>query len=321
MNTAITGTTGFIGHMVLQHLLAAPGNDIVVAIDRHAPPCQHPRLRYVCVDLTSANAHEKLARIFRTHACDTVVHAALHSQPKRDQEYSHELLSIGTMYLLHAIGAAGVKKLIVSSTTEVYGAHPTNPNFLTESHRPRGGVLSAFLRDKIAVENQCLEFAREHPECVVTILRPCTILGPHIGNYKTHLLRRPIIPTVMGFDPLVQFVHEHDVLRAFCLAIEKNAPGIFNIVGDGVLPLSRALAMIGKTRIPIPSPLFFQGNAILWHLNIEELPPQHIHFLKYPCVADGSAAKRALGFHPIYALQDVLFSFQAKHHDTRGRHA
>lgn len=307
---AITGTRGFIGGMLLQALLRRPHPPHVIAIDVSPPTGISGPFTFFPCDLTSPSAAQQLADFLRTNHCDTLVHAAVHSQPKRNEEFSHELLAIGTMYLLHAVKASGVKKLIVSSTTEVYGAYPDNPNFLTEEHPLRGKRLSGFLRDKVAVEQQCAAFAEHCRGVTVTVLRPCTILGPQIRSYKTHLLKEEAIPTVMGYDPLVQFVHEEDVLQAFLLAIRRKAPGAYNIVGDGVLPLSRALRLIGKINVPVPSALLHGATWMLWHLNIQQTPPTHIRFWQYPCVADGAKAKAQLGFQPSYALTKILISFQ-----------
>jgi UDP-glucose 4-epimerase len=301
---------------VLRALAARKRPPHILAIDRH-PPAPLPQcVTFFPCDLTSPTADQELTKCFRRHHCTTMIHAALHSQPKRQHEYSHELQSIGTMYLLHAADAARVRKIILSSTTEVYGAFPDNPNFLTEEHPLRGHRLSSFLRDRVDVERQFAQFAKAHPKRTVTILRPCTILGPEIRNYKTHLLKRPAIATIMGYDPLIQCVHEHDVERAFGLAIDHNVPGAFNIVGDGVIPLSRALSLMGKVRVPVPKPLLWGSTALLWHLNVEETPPTHMQFWQYPCVADGMKAKRVLKFTPVYSLEEVLLSFQPREDAT-----
>lgn len=310
---AIIGTTGFIGGMLLRTLCARKRRPRIIALDLAPPSGEHGPYEFVRCDLTAPHAGRALAKLFQDTHCDVVIHAALHSQPKRNQEYAHELLSIGTMQVLHAVAASPVAKLILSSTTEVYGAFPDNPNFLTEAHPLRGGSISSFLRDKVDVERQVAHFAQQHPERHVIALRPCTILGPHIRNYKTHLLKQDVLCTVLGFDPQVQFVHENDVTRAYELAIRKSVSGCFNIVGDGVVPLSRALALIGKTQIPLPSPLLRSGTALLWHLHVQRTPPSHIDFLKYPCIADGQRAKHVLGFAPVFTLREVLFSFTQAH--------
>lgn len=310
---AITGTNGFIGGMVLGALLKHK-TIRVIAIDRAAPVIRARNLQFVACDLTSDHADQELTKLFHRTKCDTVVHAALHSQPKRDAEYTHELQSIGTMYLLHAIAASAVRKLIVSSTTDVYGAYPDNPNFLSEAHPLRGRRLGAFLRDKVDVEQQVARFAAAQPQRVVTVLRPCTILGPQIRNYKTHLLKHPIIATVLGFDPLVQFVHEADVARAFVIAILQDHPGAYNIVGADVVPLSRALAFMRKTQLPIPGTLLELTLTALWHLELEQTPPSHIHFLKYPCVADGRKAAQDFGFRSEHTLEETLQGYRGVAH-------
>ena len=80
-------------------------------------------------------------------------HCAFPITPLRDQSKAHELQSIGTMYLLNACAEQNIQKFILASTTDVYGAHPTNPNYLTEKHVARGGFKSRFIRDKVDAEN------------------------------------------------------------------------------------------------------------------------------------------------------------------------
>lgn len=310
---AITGTSGFIGSMLLRALVAERPRATILAIDRQPPECPERGYRFLSLDLTDPEAGAALAAAFRKHRCTTVVHAAVPTQPRRDVEATHELLSIGTMHLLIAAEKARVRHYCCASTTDVYGAFPTNPNFLTERHALRGAELGAFLRDKVDVEKQFLRHQQKHPKDSVTILRPCTILGPTIHNYKTHYLQHPIIPTVMGYDPLVQFVHESDVVRAFRMAIAKRVRGTFNLVGHGVLPLSRALAMAQRIRIPIASPLLRVAGEICWQLDLSEAPPTHLNFLQYPCVADGAKARRELGFTSVYSSQEALLSFVHAH--------
>ena len=95
-------------------------------------------------------------------------------------------------------------------------------------------------------------FRDEHPDTVVTTLRTAATLGPTIRNFATRFFARPVAPTLMGYDPLMQFVHERDVVDAFALAVDDDFPGEFNIVGDGVLPYSTILAMMGKVPLPMP---------------------------------------------------------------------
>ncbi|MBI3541577.1 MAG: NAD-dependent epimerase/dehydratase family protein, partial [Deltaproteobacteria bacterium] len=224
---AITGTAGFIGSSLLKSLEEDPRYTEIIAIDFRKPPFETKKTRFYRFDLTETLADSKLLEIFEKENVETVIHAAFPVSPPHNLSWAHELVSVGTMYVLDACAAKKIKKLIVASTTEVYGAHPTNPNFLTEKHPLRGGFKSRFLRDKIEAENQVLKYQKKHPETVVTVLRPCTILGPNIKNYKTTFLQRSVFFTVMGYDPLYQCVHEDDVIRAFKLSIENDFPGVF----------------------------------------------------------------------------------------------
>ncbi|MDO8527094.1 MAG: NAD-dependent epimerase/dehydratase family protein [Deltaproteobacteria bacterium] len=312
---AITGTGSFLGSTLLKALEEDPRFHTILAIDKAKPPFKLKKAKWIEADLTEADIHSPLAKLFKKHHCKTLVHAALLNQPQRDLEQAHEVQSIGTLHLLMAAAAGDVHKLILASTTDVYGAFPDNPNFLTEEHPTRGGQLSSFLKDKVDVERQFLAFAEKYPKKVVTLLRPATILGPTVNNFKTHFLQNQFIPTVMGFDPLLQFVHEADVIRAFHLVIEKNFPGIFNVVAKGVLPLSRAIHIVGKLPIPIPTFLLYPSAELLWYLDIGLAPASHLNFLKYLCIADGTKAWHKLGFEPVYTSQEALMSFMGKELD------
>ncbi len=306
---ALTGTSGFVGGSLLRALEKNPRYHRLIAIDTRKPSVRTKKTKYYQLDLTETLADSKLLEIFEKENVDTVVHAAFPVSPPQDLAWAHELISVGTMYVLDACAAKKVRKLIIASTTEVYGAHSTNPNFLTEEHPLRGGFKSRFLKDKIEAENQALRFAKKNPDTVVTILRPCTILGPTVHNYKTSFLEPPVIVTVMGYDPLFQFVHEEDVVRAFMTAIEKNHPGVFNITGDGVLPLSQVLELSGKTVIPVPAPVLYPVVQAFWYLDIFSAPSSRLDFLKYLSVADGTKASEVLEFHPNHSSKEALLSF------------
>ncbi len=306
---ALTGTAGFVGSSLLREIENDPQYENVIALDYRKPPFELRKTKFYRFDLTETLADSKLLEIFEKENVDTVVHTAFPVSPPHDLGWAHEIVSIGTMYLLDACAAKKVGKLIMASTTEVYGAHASNPNFLSEDHPTRGGFKSRFLRDKIDAENQFLRFTKKHPHTVVTLLRPCTILGPHVRNYKTNFLQRPILFTAMGYDPLFQFIHEEDVIRAFKMAIEKDYPGIFNIVGDGLLPLSKALHLAGKISVPVPAPVLYPVIQTLWYLNIISAPSSRLDFLKYLSVADGEKAKKIMGFVPRYSTKEALLSF------------
>jgi UDP-glucose 4-epimerase len=268
-------------------------------------------------------ADADLAAVWKREGVDTVVHAAFLSTPTHANAWAHELESIGTMHVLNACAETAVRKLVVWSQTVVYGAHPLNPNFLTEEHELRGHVSrSRFVKDKVEVERQVRRFASEHEDTIVTTLRTAATLGPHIRNFATRFFARPIAPTLMGYDPLMQLVHERDVVDAFTLAVDNDFPGEFNIVGEGVLPYSTILAMMGKVPLPMPHFLARPLSRALWATQIFDSPPNFLDFLRFLCVADGGKAKRVMGFQPVYDLKATIHDFLgvgAPMIDTGGR--
>lgn len=307
---ALTGTAGFVGSSLLRELENDPRYKKIIAIDFRKPPFETRKTKFYRLDLTETLADSKLLEILEKENVGTVIHTAFPVSPPHDLAWAHELVSVGTMYVLDACAASKkVRKFIMASTTEVYGAHPTNPNFLSEEHPLRGGFKSRFLRDRIEAEVQAQKYAKKHPETAVTILRPCTILGPHIKNYKTSWLQRPVILTVMGYDPLFQCVHEDDVTRAFKMAIDKDYAGVFNIVGDGVIPLSKALKLAGKLMVAVPAPILYPATQLAWYLNLFPAPASRLDFLKYILVADGEKAKKVMGFVPQHSTKEALLSF------------
>jgi len=306
----VTGASGFLGAIILKILERHNANCRIVAIDREEPAYPLTCAEYFEIDMADISAERKLNAVLETCGRNTtVVHTALPLEPVRREGYVHQLMISGSLALLRAAKKTRTRKLILASTTDVYGAHATNPNYLSEEYPLRGGTQSFYLETKIEVEEIFQKFRQKDKDCIVTILRPCTILGSSISNFKTNFLQQPVIPTVLGFDPLVQFVHESDLLRAFLTVIDGDFPGVYNIVGEGVMPLSRAIRIAKKPSVPLPEFILSVMSDIAWNLDMGYAPSKHIAFLKYPCVANGEKARQDLGFIPVYTSHEALLSF------------
>jgi UDP-glucose 4-epimerase len=307
---AVTGAYSFIGAELLKRLERDRRYYKLLAVDVRKPAFAMHKTQFHKIDLTLPTADADLAAVLKREGVDTVVHAAFLSSPTHSAAWAHELESIGSMHVLNAVAESNVRKLVVWSQTVVYGAHPANPNFLTEDHELRGGSSkSRFVRDKVEVERQVRRFRGENLDTIVTVLRTAATLGPTIRNFATRFFQRPVAPTLMGFDPLMQLVHERDVVEAFVRAVEADSPGEFNIVGDGVLPYSTILAMMGKVPIPMPHFLAYPLSQALWATQIFDSPPNFLDFLRYLCVADGEKAQRVLGFVPKYDIKATIHDF------------
>jgi UDP-glucose 4-epimerase len=238
------------------------------------------------------------------------VHLAFLESPTQATAFAHELESLGTMRVLLACHKHNVRKLVVAGSVLVYGAEPQNPNYLDEQ-RPLLGLYGAhFVADKIDVEQQVQRYAQEHVDCAVTVLRMASVLGPTVRNYVTRVLSRPVVPTALGFDPVVHFLHEVDALSALKLAVDRSVAGVFNIASEGVLPISTVIKLLGRLALPIPYGLLRRVSALLWVAQFSEAPPPFVALMRYLCVVDGSRAQRELGFHPAYTTRDAVLDFE-----------
>ena len=306
---AISGASGFVGSRVLGRLVESADERPILVIDIQKPPVEDRRIRFHRVDFTEPTADATLAGILKKEGCETFIHAAYLTNPTHDPAYAHELEAIGTMHVLHAAAEAGVRKLIVAGTTMSYGALPSNPNFLTEEHPLRASAQVSLLRDRVEAEEEVGRFARKNPDVVVTVLRTCWIMGPTVSNYVTTFFSRSVVPTLLGYDPLLQFVHEDDATDAFQRAVEHDFAGTYNIVGSGVLPLTTLLKLAGKPSLPILHIAAYPLAEALWMAQMTEAPAPYLDYLRYLWVADGDKARIEMGFEPKYSTKEAWMSF------------
>lgn len=308
---AITGACSFLGRNLIGLLEEDDRIAKIVVLDIARPSTARDKTRFYEIDLTQAAVDSRMSEILHAEGVSTFVHLAFLASPSPAVAWAHELESVGTMHVLNACREQAVRKLVMCSTTMVYGPHATNPNFLTEDHPARGVRASHFVQDKLEAETQVRAFADARQACSVTILRLAPILGPNVNNHVTRWLSRRLVPSVLGFDPLVQFLHEVDAIAALRLAMEREVGGTFNIVGDGVLPISTVIKLAGRLSVPLPFTLLKQIASLLWVAQLVEAPPAFVSMLRYLCVADGARAREVLGFRAAYSSRDAVLDFES----------
>ena len=304
---AIIGGNNFIGFSLAKRLYEDGYSFIVIDIER--PPALPKDVPYYKVDLTQTTADAILANIFKREEIKTIFHLAFLESPTHNLSLQHELEVIGTLYITHACAEAGVEKIIMKSTTMVYGAHPSNPNFLTEDHPVKGNTRYPFVRDKVEAESIMLNFKKKHPEVAVTILRLATIIGPEIDYYITRILSRSVIPILMGYDPLYQLLHEDDAVEAFLAALRSDAEGIFNIADEGVLPITSILKLLGRIPLPLLHTVAYPLVDSMWLAGVSPVPAAHLDYIRYLWVADTQKVKEEMGFWGEHDIKSALESF------------
>jgi UDP-glucose 4-epimerase len=274
-----------------------------------AAPAALPGLRHRQVDLTLPAADRRLVSVLREEEVDTVVHTAFFTDPRRDVEHAHEVESIGTLHLMAACAAAGIRHVVQRSFTAVYGARGQNPNFLTEEHAPRPDERFWWVRDKLEAEEHARAFARLYPEMTVTILRLAPLLGPGVYTFYTRLFARRVVSVVFGYDPLLQLLHPDDALGAFAAALRARKAGVFNIVPRDAIDLLAALHLARKLTVAVPHPLAYALADLLWSAGLGEAPAGFIDYVRFLCVADGAKAARELGFEARQGSREALMHY------------
>ncbi|MDQ1420392.1 MAG: UDP-glucose 4-epimerase, partial [Acidimicrobiaceae bacterium] len=135
------------------------------------------------------------------------------------------------------------------------------------------------------------------------------VLGAEIVTPVSKALALPAVPAVFGFDPLLQFVEEDDVIRALEFVMRTDLSGIYNVAGDGRLPWSEVATMAGKRQIFMPPLLTGLSAAPLTRLGLVELPDEVIDLLRYGRGVDNSRLKRA-GFDYRFTSAGAVDSFR-----------
>ena len=306
---AVTGACHFLGSELLKCLEEDRRYERIIALDIKKPEFPLEKTEFHQVDLTLPTADADVTDLLRDQGVDTVVHAAFLSYPTHASEWAHELEDIGTMHVLNACAELAPARVIMLSTTMVYGASPTNPNFLSEDEKLKGHADSRYVQDKVRAEKQVLRFAAEHPTSAVCALRFAPTLGPTVTNMFTRFFSRPMAPVMMGYDPLLQFLHERDAIAALKLAVDNQVEGALNIVGKGVLPYTTVLALMGKVPIPLPHFVARQLSQALWATQVFDSPPSFLDYLRFMFVADGQRAREVLGFVAEYDIKRTIMDF------------
>lgn len=312
--TLITGIGGRLATLVAGALAAQPRHR-VVGVGQTLPAAAPDGVRLYACDMRG----ESLLDLLRAHAPDTVLHLDYADDAARDAAGRGNVFR--AVELLGAAAAAGVPRVVLRSTTLVYGARAAAPAFIGEDAPLAHGTRAGAVRDFAEIERLAGEFAARHPGLRIAAVRCAPLLGPHtpFGRY----LARPLTPTMLGFDPRVQVLHAHDAAVALALAVvSEDLDGPLNVAADPPLPLSRAIQLSGGRAQPLPDLLFaaaersregplpgVESIAALVSAPVAGLLaalPFDPEFLRYGCVADTRRARDLIAWGPQHAAEDAL---------------
>ncbi|MBA9001447.1 NAD-dependent epimerase/dehydratase family protein [Thermomonospora cellulosilytica] len=305
----VTGVSRFLGARVASALQAEPGVERVIGVDTVPPTAPLGRTEFVRVDIRTPS----IAKVISAERVDTVVHCNLVTAQYGPRAKVKELNVIGTMQLLAACQRSpDMRRLVVRSSAGVYGSSPRDPAVFTETDEPVEAPSSGSAKDATEVEGYVRGLMRRRSDLTVTVLRFANFLGPDVDTPVTRYLRLPVVPTVLGFDPRLQFVHADDgteVLRRMTL---EDHPGCFNVAGDGVLLLSQALRRAGRPSVPVPeASMQVFGDLGRRFAGLSGFSPELLRWLMYGRVIDCSKLAAELGWRPKHTAESAFADFVA----------
>jgi len=303
---AITGARGFLGGELARRLA---GRGVrVVALGLERAEGLGPEVGFARLDLCQPDAPARLAELLTKEGVEALVHTAFRREPSPDVELDRELDAIGSLHVMNACAAAKLGRLVVASTTMVYGPWPDNPNFLDESQPLRGHPDAHLVRARVEMEEDAARFRARHPSTELSVLRCGWVLGPRTASPVSRTFSLPVVPVPLGYDPLLQLLHEEDQVDAFEAAVCESRPGVYNVVAPGVLPVSTLLRLAGQRSLPLPSALLDRLAYIPSRGRTGDPPRAFYDYLRHLWVADGERGWEAFG-RPHYSTRETWMSF------------
>ena len=297
---AITGINSYFAGTVLPLLEADPEVSRIIGIDIAPWKRNDGKVDFFQQDVRGPEIRDILRE------ADTVMHLAFIVQEIHDKKKTHDINIQGSKNVFQACAAAGLRKIIYTSSIASYGAHPDNVIGMTEDFRLKANEDSYYSSDKVAVERYLEGFAREHPDILLTIFRPPVIVGPNLTNFGADMFGRKRMMTIKGKDSEVQFLHEEDLGQALYLAVKQDVPGIFNIAADDWVKSRRLYESAGIRLVAVPAGLLKVLANVTFALRLEKASQGWVSLMEHPVVISNRKFKEATGWQPRYSTEEAF---------------
>ena len=306
----LTGLAGVLAGRLAARLEADEGVDYIAGVDLREPRHDLTRTEFVRADLRSP----LVAKVVESTGVDTIVHLAVTATPRRagGRARMKEHNVIGTMQLFGAgQKAPALRKVVVKSTTAVYGSSYADPALFREDAAPEVANQSGYGKDAADVEGYARAFGRRRGDVTLTILRFANFIGPTVETPLTSYLALPVVPTVLGFDPRLQLCHEFDAVEVLYRSVRGDRGGIYNVAGPGMVYLSQAIRLTGRVPMPVPLPFVNATAGLVRRTGGVDFSPEQLRLLMYGRVGDISRLRDRFGYEPAYSTKEALAAFIA----------
>ena len=299
---AVTGAAGYIGSLLIRRLEESDAVGGVLALDVREPVSPFGD----SVSFVRQDVSQPFPDLFAEHDVDTVVHLAYVLRQGRDREANRRVNVDGTTHTLEASRRAGVRRVVYLSSTSVYGAHPDNPEALSEDVPARPVAGFQYSEDKLESEMLVADFVADHPWVTACILRCCPVVGANADSFIARAFDRPFLVAVSGANPPMQLIHEDDLLRCLTLAVLGNADGLYNVAGSGSMSWGEMASARGRRVISLPAWLLYPATQLTWALRLQsDSPALGLEMARHRWVADTGKIEREMGFSPRFSSRDA----------------
>lgn len=301
---AITGSSGYYGSRLIEHLRRESPQTRILGIDlvppRHAPPDE-----FAPVDIRSPQLQTVLAGF----QPDTIVHLAFVVNPIHDKRLMQDINVRGTTNVFESVRTLRPTRFLMASSATAYGAWPDNPVPISEGWRLKAREKFQYAAEKTALDVEIAKLAAELPEVAISWTRATIIGGKEINNYLTRLVRNiPLIILPDGEDARLQFVHVDDCAAATWEILRRNARGPFNIAPHDSVSLTQLAKLTNRWVIQLPFWAFRLPTVFWWHMRLPifDYPPSLLEFIRYPWVVAPTRLENELGFRFRYSSEETL---------------
>jgi UDP-glucose 4-epimerase len=305
----ITGVGSYVGGALARRLERDPEFEYVAGLDTRKPRVSLERTELIDADIRN----ELIAKVIPQAEVDTVVHNQIVRRPGPgiSPRAMHDINVIGSLQLLAACEKAdSIRTIVIRGSAGVYGAEPHAPQFFKEEMTRLFPMRTRFQRDVAEIENYFETYSRRHPGVVCTMLRYQPGIGPSLDTQITRYLSLPVVPTYLGFDPRVQFVHEHDALEALVAAVRRPVRGAVNVAGPGTIGLTRMVRLAGRPTLPVVPALFNGVTGLGKQLGLLDFSDDFTRLLRHGRAVDTTRLVEEVGYEPRYttveAVEDYL---------------
>lgn len=301
----ITGVSTRLGTQLARRLEADPYFSHVAGVDTRPPRATLGRLEFIEADIRQPTVMSRLAGT----RFDALVHNNILRQPWPGMSpgAAHDTNVIGSLQLLAACERMeGLETIVVRGSAGIYGSEPAAPQFFTEEMARLYPLRTRFQRDVGEIEDYFATFSHRHPAVTCTMLRYQPAVGPALDTQVTRYLGQALVPTFLGYDPRLQFVHESDAVEALVAAVKNPVAGAVNVAGSGTIGLTRAIRLARKRTLPIPAPLFGTATGAGRRLGVRPLSPDFQRLLQYGRAVDITRLTDEVGYRPRYSTVEAV---------------